>query len=77
MPLRQQRSYLRKLAREEEVPQLNAEDFEDSDFDFGSDFDSEEEEEEDDDDDDIKEETGKKDKDVDELTEKAKSSLKV
>ena len=61
MPLRQQRSYLRKLAREEEVPHLNPEDFEESDFDFGSDFDSEDEEEE----------------QMDELTEKTKTSLKV
>ncbi|KAG2221835.1 hypothetical protein INT45_003549 [Circinella minor] len=64
MPLRQQRSYLRKLAREEEVPHLNPEDFEDSDFDFGSDFDSEDEKEE-------------ENEQIDELTEKTKISLKV
>ncbi|KAI9320922.1 hypothetical protein BX666DRAFT_1820447, partial [Dichotomocladium elegans] len=47
MPLRQQRSYLRKLERGDEVPELNEEDFEDSDFDFGSDFDSDSDFEED------------------------------
>lgn len=46
MPLRQQRSYLRKLERGDEVPELKEEDFEDSDFDFGSDFDSDFEDEE-------------------------------
>lgn len=41
MSLRQRRSYLRKLERGQDVSHIKAEDFEDSDFDFGSDFDDE------------------------------------
>ena len=71
MPLRQQRSYLRKLERGDNVPELNEEDFEDSDFDFGSDFDSESEDEEQSND---KEKTNT----VDEtLSSKADASLKL
>lgn len=75
LPLRQQRSYLRKLERGDEVPELKAEDFEDSDFDFGSDFensdddfDSDEEEENDD---------GEGDSDAEELEDQVKTKLKV
>ncbi|KAI8138306.1 hypothetical protein BJV82DRAFT_631803 [Fennellomyces sp. T-0311] len=68
MPLRQQRSYLRKLERGDEVPALNPDDFEESDFDFGSDFES--------DDDDFSEKEDD-DKDVDDLADKTKISLKV
>lgn len=76
MPLRQQRSYLRKLERGDEVPELNEEDFEDSDFDFGSDFDSDFEDE---DDDDERNDQEKKTTDaVDEkLSSKAEASLKL
>lgn len=70
LPLRQQRSYLRKLERGDEVPELKAEDFEDSDFDFGSDFENSEDEED-------SEEEDHGGSDDDELEEQVKTKLKV
>ncbi|KAI9030090.1 hypothetical protein CLU79DRAFT_809946 [Phycomyces nitens] len=55
MTLRQRRSYLRKLEMGEDLSHIKEDDFEDSDFDFGSDFDDDEEEEEDDEDEDDEE----------------------
>ncbi|KAI7862128.1 hypothetical protein BDF14DRAFT_1746370 [Spinellus fusiger] len=46
MTLRQRKSYMRKLEMGEDLSHIKEEDFEDSDFEFGSDFDEEEEEEE-------------------------------
>jgi hypothetical protein len=52
MTLRQRRSYLRKLERGDDLSHIKAEDFDDDDFDLGSDFDDfgddDSEEEEDD-----------------------------
>ena len=54
MTLRQRRSYLRKLERGDDLSHIKAEDFDDDDFDLGSDFDdfSDDEEDEDDNEDD-------------------------
>lgn len=65
MTLRQRRSYLRKMERGDDLSHIKAEDFDDDDFDLGSDFDdfSDDEEDEDDnedDDDDEEEDESKK-----------------
>jgi hypothetical protein len=63
MTLRQRRSYLRKLERGDDLSHIKAEDFDDDDFDLGSDFDDfsdDEEDEDDNEDDDDDEDEGKK-----------------
>ncbi|CAO3657814.1 unnamed protein product [Umbelopsis ramanniana] len=66
MTLRQRRSYLRKLERGDDLSHIKAEDFDDDDFDLGSDFDDlsdddeEDEDDNEDDDDDDDEGEGKK-----------------
>lgn len=52
MTLRQRRSYLRKMERGDDLSHIKAEDFDDDDFDLGSDFDDFDDDDEDEDSDD-------------------------
>ncbi|ORY99303.1 hypothetical protein BCR43DRAFT_455849 [Syncephalastrum racemosum] len=76
MSVRQKRSYLRKMERGDDLSHIKAEDFEDSDFDFGSDISDDDFSDDDDDEDKEEEQDNDDDEDGEALAKKAKD-LKV
>lgn len=76
MSVRQKRSYLRKMERGDDLSHIKAEDFEDSDFDFGSDLSDDDFDDDDEEDDDEDNEDKDEDEDDKALASKAKD-LKV